>query len=88
MTAIFLRATGRLRSEQAALFHRAADAFPETAGYRQVQASKHLAATFRAREGGFARGTCATSADASEDVPTEPSPRNDQDCKLNGAATS
>ena len=87
MTAIFLRATGRLRSEQAALFHRAADAFPETAGYRQVQASKHLAATFRAREGGFARGTCATSADASEDVPTEPSPRNDQDCQLNGAPT-
>ena len=59
MTAIFLRATGRLRSEQAALFHRAADAFPETAGYRQVQASKHLAATFRAREGSVARSTCA-----------------------------
>ena len=29
-------ATRRLRPEQAAPFHRAADAFPETVGYRQV----------------------------------------------------
>ena len=59
MTAAFLSATRRLRPEQAALFHLPTDAFPETAGDRQVQASKHLAATFRAREGSVARSTCA-----------------------------
>ena len=80
MTAIFLRATGRLRSEQAALFHRAADAFPETAGYRQVQASKHLAATFRARGQCREKYMRPTSADAAEGVSMEPSPRKDQDC--------